>query len=145
MKKLMLLFLVAGCASAPSPEQASSKEQAPSFKLAGLDGRSVSAEDLWSGRPVLLVFMTSWCHACRAEVPRLNEIAKNHSVVAISTGDTKAAVEQCRATTGMTYPVLLDDGAVAKAYGVKASPTIFLIDKGGAVKYRGHKPPEDLK
>lgn len=139
MKRIAWLALLAGCASAPS------QEQAPSFRLAGLDGKEVAAEKLWDGGPVLLVFMTTWCHACKAEVPRLNEIAKTHAVVAIATGDTKEAVERCRATTGMTYPVLLDDGAVAKAYAIQASPTCVLVDKGGIVKYRGAKPPENLK
>ena len=55
MKKLALLALLAGCASSPA-----SNEQAPSFQLAGLDGKPVRAEDLWSDRPVLLVFMTAW-------------------------------------------------------------------------------------
>lgn len=66
-------------------------------------------------------------------------------MIAISTGDTREAVEKCRATTGMTYPVLLDDGAVAKAWDVVASPTCFLVEKGGVVRYRGSKPPENLR
>ena len=66
-------------------------------------------------------------------------------MIAISTGDTKEAVEKCRAATGMRYPVLLDDGAVAKAWEVVSSPTCFLVDKGGIVRYRGSRPPEDLR
>ncbi len=66
-------------------------------------------------------------------------------MVAISTGDTREAVERTRAETGMTYPVLLDEGAVAKSYGIKSSPTCILVDKGGAIRYRGAKPPDDLK
>ncbi len=54
MKKMLLLALVAGCSSAPA------REQAPSFTLSSLDGKQVRAEDLWSDKPVLLVFMTSW-------------------------------------------------------------------------------------
>lgn len=54
MKKLVLLSLLAGCSSAPS------NDQAPSFRLAGLDGREVTAENLWADKPVLLVFMTTW-------------------------------------------------------------------------------------
>jgi len=54
-------------------------------------------------------------------------------------------MEKCRAETGMTYPVLLDEGSVAKSYGIESSPTCILVDKGGSVIYRGNKPPEDLK
>ena len=45
----------------------------------------------------------------------------------------------------MTFPVLLDEGTVAKSYGIKSSPTCVLVDKGGQVRYRGSNPPEDLK
>lgn len=41
--------------------------------------------------------------------------------------------------------MLLDAGDVAKAYGVEASPTCVLVDKGGTIIYRGTQPPEDLK
>lgn len=54
MKRLVLLVLLAGCASTPTGDPA------PTFQLAGLDGKTVRAEDLWSDRPVLLVFMTAW-------------------------------------------------------------------------------------
>ncbi|MEK7466495.1 MAG: TlpA disulfide reductase family protein [Planctomycetota bacterium] len=139
MKKLLLLAAIAGCASQPPATPA------PAFELSGLDGASVKSSDLWADKPVLLVFMTSWCPACRKEVPRLNEIARTHAVIAIATGDTKEAMERCRAQTGMTYPVLLDEGAVSRAFGIQASPTCILVDKGGAIVYRGSKPPEKLK
>jgi thiol-disulfide isomerase/thioredoxin len=139
MKRFLVLALLAGCASQPP------SKPAPEFDLKGLDGASVKSSSLWAEKPVLLVFMTSWCPACRKEVPRLNEIAKTHAVIAIATGDSREAMERCRAETGMTYPVLLDDGAVARAYEILASPTCLLVDKGGAVVYRGSKPPEKLK
>lgn len=144
MKKLLLLGLLAGCASSPSsPHDQGAK--APAFQLASLDGSTVRGEDLWKDGPVLIVFMTSWCQACKAEVPRLNGIAKTHRVVAITTGDTREAAQRCRDGSGITYPVLLDAGEVSKAYGVKATPTVLLVEKGGTVSYRGSKPPEGLK
>lgn len=58
MKRLLLLGLLAGCASGPSSKDSAAR--APSFRLSALDGSSVRSEDLWAARPVLLVFMTSW-------------------------------------------------------------------------------------
>lgn len=140
MKRLLLAAVVAaGCASRPV------SGPAPAFELTAVDGGRVKSEDLWKGKPVLLVFMTSWCRACREEVPELNAIAKKHSVVAIATGDTEEAAKRCLRATGMEYPMLLDDGAVAKVYGVQATPTCVLVDEHGQVKYRGSRPPEELR
>lgn len=54
MKRALLLFVLAGCASPPSAGPA------PAFELAGLDGKFVRSSEVWAERPVLVVFMTSW-------------------------------------------------------------------------------------
>lgn len=50
-----------------------------------------------------------------------------------------------RAETGATYPIALDDGAVARAYGITASPTCVLVARRGAILYRGTHPPETVR
>lgn len=59
MKRFVLLGLLAGCASSSSTTTGEGGK-APAFQLAGLDGATVKSDDLWAGRPVLVVFMTSW-------------------------------------------------------------------------------------
>lgn len=50
-----LLLLLAGCAAPAGPQ-----ERAPDLRVERLDGASVNLSTLWSTKPVLLVFMTSW-------------------------------------------------------------------------------------
>ena len=54
MKRLWILAFLAGCAGRETPSRA------PDFEVARLDGTKVRGASLWEGRPVLLVFMTSW-------------------------------------------------------------------------------------
>ncbi len=82
---------------------------------------------------------------CRAEVPRLNAIARESAVVGIASGDKAEDVRRFRAETGATYPIVLDDGAVARAYGITASPTCVLVARHGAIQYRGTHAPEHLR
>jgi peroxiredoxin len=40
-------------------------------------------------------------------------------------------------TNNYTFPVLLDDKmAVTRAYGVQSTPTNFLIDRDGVIRYK---------
>ncbi len=144
MKALLLMGLCTlslACASAP----ATRPTQAPDFTLTDLDGAVVQGHEQWSGQPVLLVFMASWCAVCRSEVPALNALARDHKVIAIASGDSRTELEKTKRQTGMTYPVLLDDdGAVARAFHVVASPTCIVVDGAGVERYRGRLPPEAL-
>jgi hypothetical protein len=54
MKRFWCLALLAGCAGREAPSRA------PDFEVTRLDGTRVRGPSLWEGRPVLLVFMTSW-------------------------------------------------------------------------------------
>lgn len=140
-----LLFLAvagltwsAGCASPALPDRA------PEGDVRSLDGKVVRASAFWAEKPVLLVFMTAWCGGCREEIPLLNELSKRHSVVAISTGDPVEKVEQMRRQTGMLFPIYLDAGPFAKAYGIQLTPTCILVGRDGVIRHRGTKPPEGL-
>lgn len=66
-------------------------------------------------------------------------------MVAIATGDKPEAIERFRKETGMAYPVLLDGGGAAAAFGVVSSPTCILVGPDGTITYRGAEPPESLR
>lgn len=75
----------------------------------------------------------------------MNRIAGRHAVAGIDTGDAAADVERLRRETFMAYPVYLDDGRAARAFGIVSSPTCILVGKGGEILYRGARPPEHLR
>lgn len=90
------------------------------------------------GKAVILSFWASWCEPCRLEAPALNNLAKrlsdeNVAVVGVNTNDSEARAVAFARGMGLSYPIVVDDGTVAGAYGVKNLPTLVVIDKNGVV------------
>jgi len=113
---------------------------APEFKLAGLDGRKVSLSD-FKGRPVVVNFWATWCGPCKVEMPWFEEFSKKYArdgfeVIGVTddadVGKDKIVKEAGK--LGVTYPVLLGDDTVDKAYGdPDVLPMSFYVDKTGNV------------
>ncbi len=112
---------------------------APDFSLSGIDGDTYSLSDALSRGPVVLVFFKTTCGTCDLTFPYVNRLRDAYpgddwSLWAVAQ-DPPAEAGSYASTFGMTYPVLPDaDGyAVSKAYDPPATPTLFLIDRGGDV------------
>jgi thiol-disulfide isomerase/thioredoxin len=113
---------------------------APGFTLATLDGKKVSLSD-YKGRPVLVNFWGTWCGPCKIEMPWFEEFRKQYAAQGFEilglTDDVDAgneAIAKVVKKTGVTYPILLTDGKVQKAYGgLDYLPVSFYIDKNGVV------------
>jgi len=113
---------------------------APGFSLTTLDGKKVSLSD-FKGKAVLVNFWATWCGPCKVEMPWFQEFQKEYAgqglvilglVDDVDAGkDTIAKVAQ---KAGVTYPILLADGKVQKAYGgVDVLPMSFYVDRNGVV------------
>jgi peroxiredoxin len=91
------------------------------------------------GRVVVLEFWATWCGACRALLPTLNDWhqrfeAQGGLVVSVTT-DPVSKASRDAAELGLEYPVLSDpDGSTAQAYQAFALPTVFVIDRAGVVR-----------
>src|SRR5277367_3962073 len=116
---------------------------APGFTLATLDGKQVSLSD-FKGRPVLVNFWATWCAPCKVEMPWFEEFQKQYAAQGFEilglTDDADAgneAIAKVAQKTGVTYPILLTDGKIQKAYGgpdgMDYLPMSFYIDKNGVV------------
>jgi len=113
---------------------------APAFTLATLDGKNVSLSD-FKGRPVLVNFWGTWCAPCKVEMPWFEEFRKQYAAQGFEilglTDDVdagKEAIAKVVKRTGVTYPILLTDGKVQKAYGgLDYLPVSFYVDKNGVV------------
>ena len=112
---------------------------APDFSLRGIDGDTYSLSDALSRGPVVLVFFKTTCGTCDLAFPYVNRLLDAYpgdgwSLWAVAQ-DPPAEAGRYASTYGMTYPVLPDaDGyAVSKAYDPSATPTLFLLDRGGDV------------
>ena len=111
---------------------------APDFQLKDIKGQEVRLGEL-QGRPVLLVFATTWCPYCREEIPRIKEIygqgrEKKLEVLNIYVNETESKVAEFATKYALPYRVLLDkDGNVAERYQVRGVPTLVLLDRQGKI------------
>jgi thiol-disulfide isomerase/thioredoxin len=113
---------------------------APAFVLSTLDGKKVSLSD-YRGRAVLVNFWATWCGPCKVEMPWFEEFQKQYAgqgFVILGLADDvdagKDAIRKVAQKTGVTYPILLTDGKVQKAYGgVDVLPMSFYVDRNGVV------------
>jgi len=117
----------------------SSSFTAPGLELPGLqDEALVSVED-FRGKVVYLDFWASWCAPCRRSMPlyeaMYREIGSDQfEIVAITLDEEPQQAVEFLARHPVSYPVLADPaGTSAEAWGLKAMPTSFLLDRSGRV------------
>jgi len=135
-------FIIAGCSEDIVTDQVPAPGRpAPDFQLRGLDGQTVSLDDL-QGKPVMVNFWATWCGPCRMEMPFIQEVYQDSEwlktglvILAVNLKESASAAGEFMEDNGLTFPVLLDiDGEVARMYNISAIPTTYFIDKNGIIK-----------
>lgn len=147
---LLATSLVAG----ELPDGVKVGDLAPTFSLKNVDGRMVSLPgSLGSQQGAILVFTCNHCPYSVKYEDRIialhNEFApKGYPVIAINPNDTTAVPEDSfdnmvkrAAEKGFPFPYVLDDTqAIAKAYGARRTPHVFVVSKqkkGFVIEYIG--------
>jgi len=111
---------------------------APDFTLQSLDGQAVALSD-YRGQVVLLNFWATWCEPCKLEMPAFDEVQQSAGpqglqVLAVNFDEPAAEVQAFQDKLGLTFPLLLDPGAVVqRLYRVVGYPTSYWIDREGQV------------
>ncbi len=142
---MALAFLVVRAYAA---EQAKIGQPAPNFTLQDQDGKTVNLAD-YKGKIVVLEWFNPGCPFVQRHYSQkfntMNNLydkwsAKDVAWLGINTtkgnnaGSDKAAADKW----DIKHPLLSDpDGTVAKAYGAKTTPHMFIIDKQGVLVYKG--------
>lgn len=112
---------------------------APSFTLADPNGVTYSLDDL-RGQVVLVNFWATWCEPCRAEMPELDQLARDYReagfrVLAVNVLEDAPAIRQFGEELDLDLPLLADRrGETYKAYNVQALPSSYLIDGDGVIR-----------
>jgi peroxiredoxin len=89
------------------------------------------------GKAVMVNFWATWCPPCREEMPAMERLYRRHQargfvLLAVSVDTDAALVKPFLTQHKLTFPVALDANMeLANAYGVRALPASFLIDREG--------------
>ncbi len=153
---LVILFLATAFTGGCSSEEAGQEEytveelglqsisvEAPDFTVDTLEGGSVTLSS-FRGTPLLLNFWDIDCPPCVEEMPYLNEAAQQFDgqavVMAIDIGDSPQSIQKffddLEGIEQISMTVPIDgNGQVAAKYSVGFTPTTFLVDADGIVRY----------
>jgi peroxiredoxin len=119
-------------------------DHAPEFTLPDTDGDEQSFQT-----PAVVVFTCNHCPYALAWHDRLVDVARDYPDVhfyAINPNDAErypgdsfeAMRERVQADDGWSMPYLRDESQeIARAYGAKTTPDVFVVDSAGALRYRG--------
>lgn len=96
----------------------------------------------FQGSVVVLNFWYAACDPCRIEMPALERTyqsnqAKGLVVLGADTSDDAQTMSDFARQLGITYPVVRDPAAhTAIAFGVIGTPTSFILDRHGIIRYK---------
>jgi thiol-disulfide isomerase/thioredoxin len=137
-------------ASGPPPPRPGA--QAPIFTAHTPEGGSLGLHDK-PGQVVLVDFWATWCPPCRAAMPTLQSLQEEYgprgfTVLGVNVEPGyEATVQHFMKQNGLTFPTVVDEGNIARTWGVYSYPTSFLVGTDGTIKamYRGPASPGRLR
>jgi cytochrome c biogenesis protein CcmG, thiol:disulfide interchange protein DsbE len=106
--------------------------------LTTLSGGSTSLRS-FAGHPVWLNFFATWCPPCKAEMPQIEaRYRRLHpqglEVIGVDQEETPDLIARFTRPYAITFPIVIDEGPAAAAYGVFMLPTSVFIDAHGIVR-----------
>lgn len=116
---------------------------APDFQLKANDGKTLKFSEFAKGKYVVVDFWASWCPDCRKDLPeiiRLYNMFHKYGVefLGVSFDTDIEKWTDYISKSGVPYPQVselkrMNQSEVAKAYGVRWIPSIYLIGPDGKV------------
>ena len=150
---LLAMLLAWGLTNDPSEVPTALLDQSvPTFDLAALDTATegLATSDLRAGEISVINVWASWCVPCRAEHPRLEEIAQaaGVSLYGIAYKDTAAAARAFLDDLGDPFQRIGADfdGRAGIELGVYGVPETFIVGPDRRIRYKHIGPisPRDM-
>ena len=127
----------------------------PNLKLKMLDGSKTTIHELVKDGPIMIDFWATWCVPCKKVMKFLDEYHQEYAdegfKVLMINQDTPRSIGKVKSyirSQNHQFLVSLDPNkALAKKLNGLVMPTLILVDKGGAIKWRhqGYVPGEEVE
>jgi peroxiredoxin len=157
-----------GSLAADAPRMLDVGAAAPDFNLPSVDGKKYSLKDFASAKLLVVLFTCNHCPTAQAYEQRIKDLEKDYrdkgvKLIAISPNDPKAirldelgyteysdSFEEMKARAKehhFEFPYLYDGDtqAASKAYGVVATPHIYIFDAERKLRYVGRIDDDQVK
>jgi thiol-disulfide isomerase/thioredoxin len=115
------------------------KVAAPQFELRDVNGRIVRLSD-YRGKVVVVNFWATWCPPCRAEMPELVRLQREHAkqglqIIGITyPPENKDRVRRFARSLKVNYPIILGTRQIkARFSSDETLPLTIVIDRDGKV------------
>jgi len=110
---------------------------APELRASPLNGQVLNLGHQ-RGHPTLVYFWATWCAVCRLEQGAMESLSVELPVISVALRSGLAEeVRAYMAEHQLRIPVINDpDGSIAAAWGVRATPTAFVVDRHGRIRFR---------
>jgi thiol-disulfide isomerase/thioredoxin len=162
-----LLLAAASICSAADHKPLEIGQPAPGFALPGVDGRTYKLADFKDAKLLVIVFTCNHCPTAQAYEDRIIELDRDYKdrgvkLVAISPNDPLALRLDELAWTDLTdsledmkirakdrdfrFPYLYDGETqrTSEAFGVQATPHVFIFDRERKLRYQGRIDNSDV-
>jgi peroxiredoxin len=141
---ICILFALSFGQYRPSVFSKQEKIPAPDFSLKDIQGKTFTLSSQ-RGNPVVIFFGTTWCPACRGEMPFYKAVYEKYArrglkFLYIDINESTERVARFAKQNLFPYLVLVDsDGNVASEYDLIGVPTLILVDKRGNITDISHR------
>lgn len=133
----MVLILGIITVACGSREQAKQSDTAD-FTLYSIDGVEYTLSE-FKGQVVVIDFWATWCPPCRNSIPVFIRLYQKYheqgfTILGISLDNDEQALRDYSKQMKISYPVLIGNKEIAKAYQVSGIPKTIFLDKKGTVR-----------
>jgi peroxiredoxin len=124
---------------------------APKLVLRSIDGEVIDLGKLYGKKAVYLKFWATWCVPCREQMPHFERAyqtaGRDLAVIAVDIGfnDPLEDVRMFRRQSGITMPIVIDDGSLGEAFHLRVTPQHVVIGRDGRIQYVGHLADQRLE